>query len=122
MSITIVSILSALSTIISTIVHSIAGVFGRDGGLSASELPKDAGSLKLWLNRPTNFLKTLFEKIVEALPYVVESIVSAILRFFFLRSCWLSYWTLIGSTCTNFRVYWDMVHENSKKVGTSYFS
>ena len=78
--ITIISILTALSVIISTIVLSITGVFGGGGGGGGSASPpKDEGALKKWLNRLADALKRLAGKAVEALPAIVGSVVGAIL-------------------------------------------
>ena len=50
--ITIISILTALSMSISTIVFAITGVFwGGGGGGGSASPPKDEGVLKKWLNR-----------------------------------------------------------------------
>ena len=79
--ITIISILTALSVIISTIVLSITGVFGGGGGGGGGSAspPKDEGALKKWLNRLADALKRLAGKAVEALPAIVGSVVGAIL-------------------------------------------
>ena len=50
--ITIISILTALSMTISTIVLAVRGVFGASP-------PKDEGTLKKWLNRLADTLKRL---------------------------------------------------------------
>ena len=55
---TIISILTALSMTISTIVLAITGVFVGGGGAGGTASPpKDEGSLKKWLNRLVNALK-----------------------------------------------------------------
>ena len=79
-SITIFSILTALSMTISTIVLAIAGVFGGGGGTGSSS-SKDEGVLKKWLDRLANTLKRLAGKAVEALPAIVGSVVGVILSF-----------------------------------------
>ena len=77
--ITIISILTALSMTISTIILAIIGVFGGGGGSAFP--PKDEEALKKWLNRLADALKRLAGKAVEALPVIVESVVGAILSF-----------------------------------------
>ena len=79
--ITIISILTALSMTISTIVLAITGVFGRREGGSATSPPKDKGVLKKWLDRLADALKRLAGKAVETLHAVVGSVVGAILSF-----------------------------------------
>ena len=79
--ITIISILTALSMTISTIVLAITGVFGGRGGGGSASLPKGEGALKKWLNRPADALKRLAGKAVEALPAIVGSVIGAILSF-----------------------------------------
>ena len=79
-SITIFSILTALSMTISTIVLAITGVFG--GGRGTGDSPaKGRGTLKIWLDRLADALKRLARKAVEALPAIVGSVVGAILGF-----------------------------------------
>ena len=78
--ITILSILTAPSMTISTIVLAITGVFegvGRPGGSP----PEDEGVLKKSLDRLANALKRLAEKAVDALPAIVGSVAGAILSF-----------------------------------------
>ena len=108
-SITIFSILTALSMTISTIVLVITGVFGGRRGTGGSP-PEDKGDLKKWLDRLADALKRLANalagKAVEALPATVESVAGAILNFlgkvvgfvaehtwalivFCCRTCWL---------------------------------
>ena len=79
--ITIISILTALSMTISTIVLAITGVFGRREGGSAASPPKDKGALKKWLDRLADALKRLAGKAVETLPAVVGSVVGATISF-----------------------------------------
>ena len=69
---TMFSIVTAFSMIISTIVLTITGDFGRGGGTGGSP-PKD----QRWLGRLANGLKRLAGKAVEA----AESVVDAILSF-----------------------------------------
>ena len=76
-SITIFSILTALSMTISTIVLAITGG-GRGTGGSPS---KDKGTLKKWLDRLVDALKRLAGKAVEALSAITGSVVGAILSF-----------------------------------------
>ena len=78
--ITIISILTALSMNISTIVFVITGVFGGDSG-EAGGSPSDKGTLKKWLDRLADALKRLVGKAVEALSDIVGSVVGAILSF-----------------------------------------
>ena len=78
--ITIISILTALSMTISTIVLAITGVFEVGGGGVTSPL-KDEGALKTWLNRLADALKRLAEKTVEGLSAIVGSVVGAIVSF-----------------------------------------
>ena len=70
-SITIFSILTALSMTISTIVLSITGVFGGVGGGTRGSPPKDKGPLKRWLGKLADALKRLSGKVVEALSAIV---------------------------------------------------
>ena len=79
--ITIMSILTAFSMTISTIVLAITCVFGVGRGKGGSP-PKDKEALKKWLDRLANPLKGLAGKAIEALPAIVESVVDAILSFF----------------------------------------
>ena len=79
--ITIISILTALSMTISTIVLAITGVFGGGGGGGSASPPKDEGALKKWLSRQADALKRLVGKAVEVLPAIVGSVVGAILSF-----------------------------------------
>ena len=79
--ITIISILTALSMTISTIVLAITGVFGGGGGGGSASPPKDEGALKKWLSRQADALKRLVGKAVEVLPAIVKSVVGAILSF-----------------------------------------
>ena len=62
--INIFSILAALSMTISTIVLSIADVFGGGGGVGGSP-SKDKGALKKWLDRLADALKRLAGKAAE---------------------------------------------------------
>ena len=80
----IVSILTAFSMTISTIVLAITGVLEGGGGdlaVSALSPPKDKGALEKWLNKLVDTIKRLAGKAVEALPAIVGSVVGAILRF-----------------------------------------
>ena len=79
--ITIISVLTALTMTISTVVLAITGVFGGEGGGTASP-PKDEGALKKWLTRLADALKSLAGKAAEVLPAIVGSVVGAILIFF----------------------------------------
>ena len=54
--VTIISVPTALSMTISTIILAIIGVFGGGGGGSAFP-PKDEEALKKWLNRLADALK-----------------------------------------------------------------
>ena len=76
--VTIISTLTALLTGIATIVFSVMSDFGGDRGTGVS-LPKDKRALKRWLERLADALKRLAGKAVEALPAIVESLVSTIL-------------------------------------------
>ena len=78
---TIFSVLTALSMTIATIVLTITGVFGGDGGTRGSP-SKDRETLKKWLDRLADALERLAGKAAEALPAIVGSVVGAILRFF----------------------------------------
>ena len=80
-SITMFSILTALSMTISTVVLSVTVAFGGEGG-TGGFTPKDEGSLKKWLDRLADALKRLMGKAVEALPAIVGSIVGTVLSFF----------------------------------------
>ena len=76
----IVSILTAFSMTIATIVLAITVIFGGTGGTGG--LPsKDKGAFKKWLDRLVDALKRLAGKVAEALPSIVGSIVGAILSF-----------------------------------------
>ena len=78
--ITIISILTALSMTISTIVLAITGVFVGSGGAGGSvSPPKDKEALKKRLNRFADALKRLAGKAVEAFPAIVGSVLGAIL-------------------------------------------
>ena len=79
--ITIVSILTALSMTVSTIVLAITGVFGGGRGGGSASSPKDEGALKKWLSRLADALKRLAGKAVEALPAIVGIVVGTILSF-----------------------------------------
>ena len=70
-SITIFSILTALSMTISTIVLSITGVFGGVDRGTRGTPPKDKGPLKRWLGKLADALKRLSGKVVEALSAIV---------------------------------------------------
>ena len=76
---TIFSILTALSMNISTIFLAITSVFGGDSGGAGVSPPKDAGTLKKWLDRLADALKRLAGKAVEALLAIVGSVVGVIL-------------------------------------------
>ena len=65
---------------ISTLVLTIAGVFGRGRGTGGSP-PKDKGVLKKWLDRLADPLRRHAEKVVEALPAIMVSAVGAIFSF-----------------------------------------
>ena len=80
-SITIFSVLTALSMTVSIIVLAITGVFGGEGGEAGGSPPRDEGVLKKWLDRLANALKRLAGKAIEALPAIVGSVVGAILSF-----------------------------------------
>ena len=79
--ITIISILTAVSMIISTIVLAVTG----GGGSPSGAPPKDQGELRKWLkkqlNRLANALKRLAGKAVSALPGIIGSVIGAILNF-----------------------------------------
>ena len=77
--INILSILTALSMTISTIILPITGVFGGGRGKVGSP-PKDKGVLKKWLDRLADALR-LAGKAAEALPAIIDSVVSSILSF-----------------------------------------
>ena len=79
--ITIVSILTALSMSVSTIVLAITGAFGGGRGGGSASSPKDEGALKKWLSRLADALKRLAGKAVEALPAIVGIVVGTILSF-----------------------------------------
>ena len=66
--------------IISTIVLAIAGAFGEGGGRGGSP-SKDKRTLKKWLGRLADALKSLAEKAVEKLPDIMGSFFGAILSF-----------------------------------------
>ena len=75
--ITTVPVLTALSVTISTIMVAITGAFGVGVGVGVgSSPPRDEGVLNKWLKRLADALKWLAEKAVEALPAIVESVVS----------------------------------------------
>ena len=76
--INILSILTALSMTISTIILPITGVFGGGRGKVGSP-PKNKGVLKKWLDRLADALKRLAGKAAEALPAIIDSVVSSIL-------------------------------------------
>ena len=79
-SITILSILTALSMTISTILLAIKDAFG--GGKEGRDSPpKDEVILTKWLDRLTNVLKRLAGKAFETLPVIMGSVVGAILIF-----------------------------------------
>ena len=75
------SIFTALSVTILTIVFGSAGVFGIGPAGSGSSPPKDEGTLKKLLNRVVDALKRLAGKAFEALLAIVASVVGAILGF-----------------------------------------
>ena len=77
-SITISSILAALSMTIAKIVLANRG--GGGSGETGGSTPKDEGVLKKWLDRLANVLKRLAGKAVEALPAIVGSTVGTILK------------------------------------------
>ena len=85
--ITIVSILSALSVSVSTIVLTIIGVFGVGRGptASGSSVPKDERSLKKWLSKLADVFRRLAGRAVETLPAIAGSVVGAILSFLAVR-------------------------------------
>ena len=76
--ITIISIFTALSMAILTIVLATTDVFRGEGGGSVSP-QKDKGALKKWLRKLANAFKRLVGKAVEAFLAIVRSVVSAIL-------------------------------------------
>ena len=76
--ITMISVLTALSVTIPTIVLAITGAFGGGGFVSP---PKEDGASKKWLNRLADALKRLAGKAVEALPVIVGSVFGAVLSF-----------------------------------------
>ena len=73
--ITTFPVLTALSVTISTIMVAITGAFGVGVGVGSSP-PRDEGVLNKWLKRLADALKWLAGKAVEALPAIVESVVS----------------------------------------------
>ena len=75
--ITTFPVLTALSVTISTIMVAITGAFGVGVGVGVgSSPPRDEGGLNKWLKRLADALKWLAGKAVEALPAIVESVVS----------------------------------------------
>ena len=79
--VTIISTLTALLAGIATVLLSVIGDFGGGRGTEVSP-PKGEGPLKKWLDRLAETLKRLAEKVLEALPAIVRSVVGAILSFF----------------------------------------
>ena len=78
--ITIFSILTAFLMTISTIVLHIEGVFG--GSRGAGGYPsKDKRTLKKWLDRLADVLKSLAGKAAEELPAIIGSVVAATLSY-----------------------------------------
>ena len=78
--ITIAAIITALSLTISTIVLTIADVFGGTGGTGGSP-SKDKGTLKKWLDKLADALKRLAGKAAGGLPAIIGSAVGFILSF-----------------------------------------
>ena len=78
--ITIAAIITALSLTISTIVLTIADVFGGTGGTGGSP-SKDKGTLKKWLDKMADALKRLAGKAAGGLPAIIGSAVGFILSF-----------------------------------------
>ena len=75
--ITTFPVLTALSVTISTIMVAITGAFGVGVGVGVGNSPpRDEGVLNKWLKRLADVLKWLAGKAVEALPAIVESVVS----------------------------------------------
>ena len=71
-SITIFSIMTALSMTISTTFLSITGVFGGvGGGGTRGSPPKGKGPLKRWLGKLADALKRLPGKVIAALSAIV---------------------------------------------------
>ena len=61
--ITIISVLTALSMTISTILLAVTDAFGGGGGGGAASPPKDEGTLKKWLNRLAS--KDVLERLLK---------------------------------------------------------
>ena len=78
--VTIISTLTALLAGIATILLSVKGDFGGGKGTGGSPT-KYKGTLKKWLGRLAEALKTLARKAVEELLAIMGSIVAAILSF-----------------------------------------
>ena len=96
--ITIFSVLTAVSTIISTIILAVTG----GGSGTPGSPPRDEGEFRKWLkkqlNRLANALKGLAGKAVATLPGIIGSVIGAILSFLGKAVGFLAQhtWTLIA--------------------------
>ena len=87
---TIISILTALSMTIATIVLAIEGVFGGGSRGARRSPPKGRGTLKKWLERLAEALKRLAGKAAEALPGIIVSVVGTNRLTFSWKGRWIN--------------------------------